>query len=67
MQESDVLQMKQLLSDCHKYYIDGSLKSDCDSFKCLAPEKCMQFNAVFNVLHFLADNGFNVSACACDE
>lgn len=63
--ESDVLQMKQLLSDCHKYYIDGSLKSDCDNFKCVAPEKCMQFNAVFNILHFLADSGFNVSVSPC--
>lgn len=63
MKESDVLQAKQLLSDCHKYYIDGSLKSDCDSFKCMAPAKCMQYNAVFNILQFLADSGFNVSVC----
>lgn len=57
--------MKQLLSDCHKYYIDGSLQSDCDNLKCVAPAKCMQFNAVYNVLHFLADNGFNVSVSQC--
>lgn len=57
------MQTKQLLGDCHKYYIDGSLKSDCDNFKCTAPTKCMQFNAVFHILHFLADSGFNVSVC----
>lgn len=60
-QESDILQMKQLLSDCHKYFVDGSLKSDCENLKCSAPAKCMQSNAVFNVLLFLADSGFNVS------
>lgn len=53
--------MKQLLSDCHKYYIDGGLKSDCENMKCVAPLKCTEFNAVYNILHFLADNAFNVS------
>lgn len=61
MQESDVLHIRQLLWDCHKYYMDGSLKSDCELQKCLAPAKCVQFNAVFIILHFLADNGFIVS------
>lgn len=63
--ESDILQMKQLLSDCHRYFVDGSLQSDCDNLKCVAPAKCMQFNAVFNILHFLADSGFNVSVRQC--
>lgn len=60
--ESDVLQLKQLLSDCHKYYIDGGLKGDCENVKCVAPAKCARFNAVYNILHYLTDSGFNVSA-----
>lgn len=53
--------MKQLLRDCYSYYKNESLKSDCENMKCLAPTKCMQFNAVYNILHFLADSQFNVS------
>lgn len=59
--ENDLFEMKQLLRECHRYFEDGSLKSDCENFKCFTPPKCMQFNAVYNILHFLADNKFNVS------
>lgn len=61
LKENDLLEMKQILRDCHRYYRDGSLKSDCENVRCSAPTKCMQFNAVYNILHFLADNKFNVS------
>lgn len=59
-QDTDIGELRQRLSECYPYYQDGSLKNDCEYFKCSVPEKCMQFNAVYHVLHFLADNKFNV-------
>lgn len=59
--ENDLSEVNQLLGDCYKYYLNESLKSDCENFKCLAPAKCIQFNAVYEILHFLTDNKFNVS------
>lgn len=53
--------MKQLLSECYKYYLNGSLRSDCENFKCFVPAKCMQSNVAYQILHFLTDNTFNVS------
>lgn len=53
--------MKQLLNECYEYYLNGSLKSDCKNVKCLIPDKCMQFNAVYQIFHFLTDNKFIVS------
>lgn len=53
--------MNQLLRDCYEYYVNGSLKSDCENFNCLVPAKCQQFNAAYQILHFLIDNKFNVS------
>lgn len=53
--------MNELLRDCYKYYLNGSLRSDCVNFKCMIPAKCLQSNAVYQILHFLTDNTFNVS------
>lgn len=66
-QETDIFDLKQRLSECFKYYQDGSLKYDCEYVKCLVPTKCMQFNAVYHILHFLADNAYNVSFIYLDS
>lgn len=60
-QENDLFEMNQLLRDCYKYYLNGSLRSDCENVKCLVPAKCVQSNAAYQILHFLTDNKFNVS------
>ncbi|XP_031628158.1 protein dispatched [Contarinia nasturtii] len=59
IEESDLSLANGLLNDCYNYYMNGSLKSDCEYFKCSVPSKCMQFNAVYQILHFLTDNKFN--------
>ncbi|XP_055305297.1 protein dispatched [Sitodiplosis mosellana] len=59
IQENDLLEMSQLLRDCYKYYLNGSLRSDCENSKCLVPVKCAQSNAAYQILHFLTDNKFN--------
>lgn len=60
-QQSDIIGVNQLLNVCSKYYRNGTLKSDCESLKCNVPAKCIQYNAVYHILHFLVDKNFNVS------
>lgn len=60
-QENDIVDLRQRLSECFKYLQDGSLKHDCENLKCTVPAKCLQYNAVYHILHFLVDNKFNVS------
>ena len=66
----DELKVKRattLLKKCFKYYGNGTLKPDCWDFtkntkiseNCnYAPAECTQFNAVYNILHYLTDRHF---------
>lgn len=49
---------KTLLFDCFQYYHGLKLNNDCTQSKCRVPDECAQFNAVYNMLHFLADRDF---------
>lgn len=49
---------KTLLFDCYQYYHGLKLNNDCTQSKCRVPDECAQFNAVYNMLHFLADRDF---------
>ena len=62
--ETQVEKTKQLLSTCYGYYINGTLKPNCWDFRrngttlgsCNSvPRRCTTFNAVYNILHYLAD------------
>lgn len=50
--------VKTLLFDCFQYYHGLKLNNDCTQSKCRVPDECAQFNAVYNMLHFLADRDF---------
>lgn len=50
--------VKTLLLDCFQYYHGLKLNNDCSQSKCRVPDECAQFNAVYNMLHFLADRDF---------
>lgn len=50
--------VKTLLLDCFQYYHGLKLNNDCSQSKCSVPDECAQFNAVYNMLHFLADREF---------
>lgn len=50
--------VKTLLFDCFQYYHGLKLNNDCTQFKCRVPDECAQFNAVYNILHFLTDRDF---------
>lgn len=50
--------VKTLLLECFQYYHGMKLNNDCTQSKCRVPDECAQFNAVYNILHFLADRDF---------
>lgn len=50
--------VKALLFDCFQYYHGLKLNNDCTQSKCRVPDECAQFNAVYNILHFLTDRNF---------
>lgn len=55
----DVRYVQNLLTTCFPFYHDLRLDSDCVNFRCRnVPAECTQFNAVYNIFHFLADNQF---------
>ena len=63
--DEDVQFARSLLLDCYQYYVSMKLGSDCKQSSCMVPNECAQHNAIYNVLHYLADNEFikiNVSA-----
>lgn len=59
-QAADITRVKELLGRCFEFYNNESLKSDCEYWKCNTPAECMQFNAVYNIFHFLLDSKVNV-------
>lgn len=50
--------VKATLFECFQYYHGLKLNDDCTQSKCRVPDECAQFNAVYNMLHFLADRDF---------
>lgn len=50
--------VKTVLLECFQYYHGLKLNNDCSQSRCRVPDECAQFNAVYNVLHFLADRDF---------
>uniref|UniRef100_A0A182PPZ7 SSD domain-containing protein n=1 Tax=Anopheles epiroticus TaxID=199890 RepID=A0A182PPZ7_9DIPT len=58
LNEEDVAMVKTLLYDCFQYYHDMKLSNDCIGSRCIAPSECKQHNAVYNILHYLANVDF---------
>ncbi|XP_059612470.1 protein dispatched [Phlebotomus argentipes] len=58
IEDEDVNTVKSLLLDCYPFYHSLKLSNDCTQFKCNVPQECTQFNAVYNILHYLADVNF---------
>ncbi|GAB0087327.1 Protein dispatched [Sergentomyia squamirostris] len=58
IEDDDVGMVKSLLQECYPYYHGLKLSNDCIQFKCNVPPDCTQFNAVYNILHYLADIDF---------
>lgn len=63
----DVQWVKQLLEDCVGFYYNFSLTDSCDKRhspfyereRCKGvPKKCIHYNAVYNIIHFLLDHSF---------
>lgn len=50
--------VKHLLLDCYQYFDSLKLNNDCTESKCQVPDHCSSYNAVFNILQFLADVDF---------
>lgn len=68
LNEEDVAMVKTLLYDCFSYYQTMKLSNDCTQSSCFAPSECKQHNAVYNILHYLANVDFirqNVSVQNC--
>ncbi|KFB38757.1 AGAP004140-PA-like protein [Anopheles sinensis] len=58
LNEEDVAMVKTLLFDCFQYYHNMKLSNDCMRSSCIAPSECKQHNAVYNILHYLANVDF---------
>ncbi|XP_035891595.1 protein dispatched [Anopheles stephensi] len=58
LNEEDVAMVKTLLYDCFQYYHNMKLSNDCMRSSCIAPSECKQHNAVYNILHYLANVDF---------
>ncbi|CRK88732.1 CLUMA_CG002637, isoform A [Clunio marinus] len=56
--DDDVAMVKSLLLECFQYFHGLKLNNDCTQSKCRVPDECAQFNAVYNILHFLTDRNF---------
>ncbi|XP_029790807.1 protein dispatched homolog 1 isoform X1 [Suricata suricatta] len=65
--ERDVAHTLKLLRACAKHYHNGTLGPDCwdaaarrkGQLKCTGvPRKCTKYNAVYQILHYLADKDF---------
>ena len=63
----DVQWVKQLLEECVGYYHNFTITDSCDrrhspfyeKRKCKGvPKKCVQYNAVYNIIHFISDHSF---------
>jgi protein dispatched 1 len=50
--------VRNLLFDCFQYYHGLQLNNDCTYSNCRVPDHCAQYNAVFNILHYLTDRDF---------
>ncbi|XP_055677193.1 protein dispatched [Lutzomyia longipalpis] len=58
IEDEDVAIVRELLLQCFPYYHSLKLSNDCVHLKCNVPAECTQFNAVYNILHYLADVDF---------
>lgn len=58
LDEEDIAMVKTLLFDCFQYYHNMKLSNDCVRSSCVVPPPCKQHNAVYNILHYLADVEF---------
>ncbi|XP_058467660.1 protein dispatched [Malaya genurostris] len=58
LNEEDIAMVKTLLFDCYQYYHYMKLSNDCVRSNCVVPNECKQHNAVYNILHYLADADF---------
>lgn len=58
LQDVDLADVQKLLLDCYEYYHSFKLSNDCVNKKCQVPAECQQHNAVYNIIHFLADSDF---------
>ncbi|XP_058813759.1 protein dispatched [Topomyia yanbarensis] len=58
LDEEDIAMAKTLLFDCFQYYHNMKLSNDCVRSSCVVPNECKQHNAVYNILHYLADADF---------
>uniref|UniRef100_A0A1Q3F822 Putative patched transmembrane receptor n=1 Tax=Culex tarsalis TaxID=7177 RepID=A0A1Q3F822_CULTA len=58
LDEEDIAMVKTLLFDCFQYYHNMKLSNDCVRSRCVVPAPCKQHNAVYNILHYLADVDF---------
>ena len=67
----DVQWVKQLLEECVSFYHNHSISHSCDRKhspynereKCKGvPKKCVQYNAVYNIIHFISDHSFMKSS-----
>ena len=67
--DDDVFMVKDLLSNCQSYFLDQTLKSNCDSSASFnevnssassncknVPAQCTKYNAVYNIFNYLTDN-----------
>ncbi|XP_039441963.1 protein dispatched [Culex pipiens pallens] len=58
LDEEDIAMVKTLLFDCFQYFHNMKLSNDCVRSSCVVPPPCKQHNAVYNILHYLADVEF---------
>ena len=60
--DQDVLYVKNLLLQCHPYFVKQSLKGSCATSSCEGvPANCTKHNAVYNIFQFLTDNEMSPS------
>ena len=60
--DQDVLFVKNLLLQCHPYFVKQSLKGSCATSSCEGvPANCTKHNAVYNIFQFLTDNEMSPS------
>ena len=61
-QPEDVSRTRRLLLECSRYLRGGELYPDCQfdpARPCRhIPPRCTRYNAVYTILHFLADDSF---------
>ena len=70
-QPDDVARTRRLLLDCSRYFRGGELYPDCqfDPVRPCRhiPPRCTRYNAVYTILHFLADDKFMLPGVSGSE